>query len=70
MLKLWCNKRSAYVERPTTPLVEVEASLLNIYISRREQNFGHTSRRDLKPKMTVLERARSSLTNGQTDRFS
>jgi hypothetical protein len=36
ILKLWCNKCSAYTERPTPPLVE-ENPLLNRYMSRREQ---------------------------------
>jgi hypothetical protein len=38
LLKLRCNKRSAYTERPTPPLIEEEAQLLNTYMSRREQN--------------------------------
>jgi hypothetical protein len=35
MLELRCNKRSAYTERLTPPLVEKGAPFLNTYISRR-----------------------------------
>jgi hypothetical protein len=61
--KLRCNKRSAYAKRPTPPLVEEEATFLNTYMSRREKNLGQKSRRDLKPRMTVLARASSTLTD-------
>jgi hypothetical protein len=37
VLKLLCNERSAYTERPTPPLVKEEAPLLNTCMSRREQ---------------------------------
>jgi hypothetical protein len=41
-----CNKRSAYTERPTPPLVEEEAPFLNTYMSRREQkSWSWVSRR-------------------------
>jgi hypothetical protein len=35
--KLRGNKRSAYTERPTPPLVEKEAAFLNTYMCKREQ---------------------------------
>jgi hypothetical protein len=38
VLKLRCNNRSAYIERPMPLLVEEEAPFLNSYMSRREQN--------------------------------
>jgi hypothetical protein len=37
VLNLRCYKHSAYTQRPTPPLVEEEAPLLNTYMSRREK---------------------------------
>jgi hypothetical protein len=37
VLKLRCNKHSAYTERPTPPLVEEETLLLSTYMSGGEQ---------------------------------
>jgi hypothetical protein len=54
LLKLRRNKRSAYTERPTLPLAEGKAALLSTYMSRREQDLGHRSRQDMKPRMTML----------------
>jgi hypothetical protein len=49
----------------TPPLVEEEASLINTYSTCLEENtnLGHGSRLDLKPIITVLARASSSLTD-------
>jgi hypothetical protein len=63
LLKLRCNKRSAYTERPTLPLVEEEASFINTYMTRREQKSCSWISRRLKPGMTVLARAGSNLTD-------
>jgi hypothetical protein len=39
VLKVMCKKCSADTKIPTPPLVEEEAPLLNVYMSRREQNY-------------------------------
>jgi hypothetical protein len=39
VLKLLCDKRSACTETLTPPLVEEEASPLNMYMSRKEQKI-------------------------------
>jgi hypothetical protein len=52
VLKLRCNKHSAYIERPTPPLIEEENKKSWSWISRR-----------LKQAMTVLVRASSNLTD-------
>jgi hypothetical protein len=54
MLKLHSNKCSAATERPTPPLVEEEAPFSNMYMSKRKNNLGQKSWRDLKPRMTAL----------------
>jgi hypothetical protein len=60
--KLRCNKHSAYVEIPTPPLVEEEAPLLSTCLEDNK-NPSRWSRRDLKPRMTLLARASSNLTD-------
>jgi hypothetical protein len=61
MLKLLCNKRNAYTERPTPPLVEEEAPFLNNTCVGENKNLDHRSRRDLKPGMAVLQRTSSKV---------
>jgi hypothetical protein len=57
-----CNKRNAYTERPTSALIEEEIPLLNTYISRKKV-LGHRPRRRLKPRMTLLAKAGSNLSD-------
>jgi hypothetical protein len=64
LLKLRCNKPSAYIERRTPALVEEEAPFLkHVHVLRVNTNLVHRSWWDLKPKMTVLARASSNLTD-------
>jgi hypothetical protein len=67
VLKLRRNRRSAYTERPTPHLVEEEPTLLNTYMSRREQKSWSWISRRLKPIITVLTRASSNLTERPID---
>jgi hypothetical protein len=69
VLKLRCNELRAYTQRPTIPFVEEEAPVLNAYMYKRKQkSWSHISTR-LKPKMTVLARVSSNLTDRPTDHF-
>jgi hypothetical protein len=45
VLKLRCNKRSAYTETDPS-LLEEEIPLRNTFLSRRDQRLGHGSRVD------------------------
>jgi hypothetical protein len=63
VLKLWCNKRSIFTERPTPPFVEEEAPFPKHVHTLERKYLGQKSRQDLKPRMTVLTRPSSNVTD-------
>jgi hypothetical protein len=67
MLKLRCDKRNTYIERPAPPLVEEEAPFLNSICLEENKILGHRSRRDPKPGMAVLKRASSKVADRRED---
>jgi hypothetical protein len=66
VLKLRCNKRSAYTERPTPPLVGGPISE-HVHVQERTIPCSWISRK-LNPGMTVLAETSSDLTDRPTDR--
>jgi hypothetical protein len=57
--KLWYNNHGAYAKRLTPTFYEEDIPPLSNYMFRGEHEVVHRTRRDLKPRITVLMRASS-----------